>query len=296
MKNFRAVVYVLLGAVSYGLLATIVKYANHLGIGTSALTFWQFFIGFVFLIVLDLIWRKRSGQEIQKVSFKSKSKLILWGTSLGLTTTLYYISIQYVPVSVGIILLMQSIWISLVLEIVIHKKRPNRAKIVGVIIVLIGTLLATNIFDTQLNVSIGGLLLGLGAGASYALSLFASSSIALDVPSHIRSKYLVFGGLILIILFWNVHIIQQMSVSSLYWGIAIAIFGTILPPLLFTKGIPEVGISLGNILASLEIPVSILSAVIILNESVEMIQWGGILLILFAIILINKRVELNLST
>ena len=75
MKNFRAVVYVLLGAVCYGLLATIVKYANHLGIGTSALTFWQFFIGFVFLIVLDLIWRKRSGQEIQKVSFKSKSKL-----------------------------------------------------------------------------------------------------------------------------------------------------------------------------------------------------------------------------
>ena len=291
MKNFRAVVYVLLGAVSYGLLATIVKYANHLGIGTSAVTFWQFFIGFVFLIVLDLIWRKRSGQEIQKVSFKSKSKLVLWGTSLGLTTTLYYISIQYVPVSVGIILLMQSIWISLVLEIFIHKKRPNRAKIVGVIIVLIGTLLATNIFHTQYDISIEGLLLGLGAGASYSISLFASSSIALDVPSHIRSKYLVFGGLILIVLFWNIHILQQMSVSSLYWGIAIAIFGTILPPLLFTKGIPEVGISLGNIFASLEIPVSILSAVIILNESVEMIQWGGILLILFAIVLINKRVE-----
>ncbi|MNH30663.1 EamA-like transporter family protein [compost metagenome] len=101
----------------------------------------------------------------------------------------------------------------------------------------------------------------------------------------------MFGGLILIVLFWNIHILQQMSVSSLYWGIAIAIFGTILPPLLFTKGIPAVGISLGNILASLEIPVSILSAVIILNESVEMIQWGGILLILFAIVLINKRVE-----
>ncbi|MNL68753.1 EamA-like transporter family protein [compost metagenome] len=95
----------------------------------------------------------------------------------------------------------------------------------------------------------------------------------------------------MIVLFWNIHILQQMNVSSLYWGIAIAIFGTILPPLLFTKGIPEVGISLGNILASLEIPVSILSAVIILNESVEMIQWGGILLILFAIVLINKRVE-----
>jgi len=55
MKNFKAVIYVLAGAISYGLLATIVKYANGLGIGTSALTFWQFFIGFIFLLFLDLI-------------------------------------------------------------------------------------------------------------------------------------------------------------------------------------------------------------------------------------------------
>lgn len=289
MKNFRAVIYVLAGAISYGLLATIVKYANGLGIGTSALTFWQFFIGFIFLLFLDLIWKKRRGEKKVAVSFRSKSRLILWGTSLGLTTTLYYLSIQYVPVSVGIILLMQSIWISLIVEIVVHKKRPDTAKIVGVIIVLMGTLFATNIFNTELNLSVKGLLLGLGAGASYTLSLFASSSVALDVPSHLRSKYLVLGGLILVILFWNIHIVEQINLVSLYWGIVIAIFGTILPPLLFTKGIPQIGISLGNIFASLEIPVSILSAVILLNESVQTIQWGGIILILFAIVLINKQ-------
>lgn len=289
MKKYRAVAYVLIGAASYGLLATIVKYANQLGIGTSALTFWQYFIGFVFLLGLELVWRKTSPEETKKVPFKSKSKLILWGTSLGLTTTLYYLSIQYVPVSVGIILLMQSIWISLLFEIVVHKKRPNRAKILGVIIVLIGTLLATDIFDAKLDLSIKGLLLGLGAGASYALSIFASSSIATNVPSHVRSKFLVLGGLLFIMLFWNVQIIQELSLNSLYWGIVIAVFGTILPPLLFTKGIPQVGISMGNIFASLEIPVSIISAVIILHESVALIQWGGICFILFAIILINRK-------
>lgn len=295
MKNFRAVIYVLLGAISYGLLATIVKYANGLGIGTSALTFWQFFIGFIFLLGLDLIWKKRASEARIVVSFKSKSTLLLWGTSLGLTTTLYYLSIQYVPVSVGIILLMQSIWISLIVEVVVHKKRPNMTKIIGVIIVLIGTVLATNIFDAELNLSVKGLLLGLGAGASYTLSLFASSSVALDVPSHIRSKYLVMGGLLLIIMFWNISIVQQMTLDSLYWGIVIAIFGTILPPLLFTKGIPQVGISLGNIFASLEIPVSILSAVIILHESVVMVQWTGITLILFAIVLMNKKIKTGLK-
>ncbi|KKX50450.1 hypothetical protein [Sphingobacterium sp. IITKGP-BTPF85] len=48
MKNFKAVIYVLAGAISYGLLATIVKYANGLGIGTSALHFGSFLLDLYF--------------------------------------------------------------------------------------------------------------------------------------------------------------------------------------------------------------------------------------------------------
>lgn len=286
MKDYRSTLYVAAGACSYGLLATIVKYANHLGIHTSLLTFLQFMFGFLFLLAFNLL-SKRNAEEHKVIKFSSKIKLMVWGISLGLTTTLYYLSIQYIPVSVGIILLMQSIWISLVAEAMLLKKFPSKGKITGVIIVLLGTTLATNLFQNNNNLDYRGIILGFGAGISYALAIYASSTVEKELPSPIRSQFLVLGGLLLIVAFWNIDIIRYMQPNALPWGLLIAIFGTILPPLLFTKGIPKTGIAMGNIISSLEIPVSTLSAMLVLQEVVSGFQWFGILLILMAVIIIN---------
>ncbi|WP_159728637.1 DMT family transporter [Sphingobacterium sp. 18053] len=286
MKDYKSTLYVAAGACSYGLLATIVKYANHLGIHTSLLTFLQFMFGFLFLLAFNLL-SKRNAEEHNAIKFSSKIKLMVWGISLGLTTTLYYLSIQYIPVSVGIILLMQSIWISLVAEAVLLKKFPSKGKITGVIIVLLGTTLATNLFQNNNDLDYRGIILGFGAGISYALAIYASSTVEKELPSPIRSQFLVLGGLLLIVAFWNIDIIRYMQPNALPWGLLIAIFGTILPPLLFTKGIPKTGIAMGNIISSLEIPVSTLSAMLVLQEVVSGFQWFGILLILMAVIIIN---------
>jgi len=290
MKDYRSTLYVAAGACSYGLLATFVKYANQLGIHTSVLTFLQFMLGFLFLLAFNLVSRIQKKENIV-IGISSKLKLTAWGTSLGLTTTLYYLAIQYIPVSIGIILLMQSIWISLVAEAVLLKKFPSKGKITGVIIVLLGTILATNLFQQDNNLNYKGILLGFGAGISYAMAIYASSTVEKQLPSSVRSQFLVFGGLMLIIACWNVTIIPHLRANALPWGILIAVFGTILPPLLFTKGIPKTGIAIGNIISSLEIPISTLSAMLILREVVSGFQWLGILLILTAVIIINVRTK-----
>lgn len=127
MKDLKSIIYVAVGACSYGVLATIVKYANDLGIKTSALTFLQFFVGFLVLVLLNRF--KKNTEKTEKIKNSSKIKLIIWGTALGLTTTLYYLSIQYMSVSLGIILLMQSAWISLIIEIFISKKSLHSIKL-----------------------------------------------------------------------------------------------------------------------------------------------------------------------
>ncbi|HBW81680.1 MAG TPA: EamA family transporter, partial [Sphingobacterium sp.] len=207
MKDYRSTLYVAAGACSYGLLATIVKYANHLGIHTSLLTFLQFMFGFLFLLAFNLL-SKRHTKEHNIIKFSSKIKLMVWGISLGLTTTLYYLSIQYIPVSVGIILLMQSIWISLVAEAVLLKKLPSKGKLAGVIIVLLGTTLATNLFQNNNALDYRGIILGFGAGISYALAIYVSSTVEKELPSSVRSQFLVLGGLLLIVAFWNMDIIR----------------------------------------------------------------------------------------
>ena len=76
---------------------------------------------------------------------------MLAGTSLGMTSVFYYLAVKYIPVSIGIVLLMQTVWMGVLLEWFLDKKAPSFQKIISVIIVLIGTALAINIFKIDFN-------------------------------------------------------------------------------------------------------------------------------------------------
>ncbi len=73
------------------------------------------------------------------------------------------------------------------------------------------------------------------------------------------------------------------------WGLPLALFGTILPPILFNMGMPKTGVGLGSILISIEIPVSVCMAYFLLNEEVAGVQWIGILVIILSVVLINMK-------
>ena len=52
-------------------------------------------------------------------------------------------------------------------------------------------------------------------------------------------------------------------------------------------GFPHTGLGLGSIVSSLELPVSVMMAFVILNEKVTALQWIGIVLIITAIVVMN---------
>ena len=284
MKNLLGVLYVAIGAGSYGILATIIKLANQDGYHISGLTFLQFGIGFIVLTILSLCQKCKN-------SLKSKVRLTLFGTSLGLTSCFYYLSIQYLPVSIGIILLMQAIWVSVVLEFILTKTL-KKEKVIGALLVILGTLLAVNITQSTIIINKMGILFGLLASLSYTMALFASNKIELQTSNICRSQFLVFGGLIIVILFWNTELITQThfwNINLWVYGLILAVFGTLIPPFFFNKGFPLTGIGLGSIVASIEIPISVLSAHFLLNEQIKIIQWVGIVLILVSVGIINMR-------
>ncbi|ANH81443.1 hypothetical protein A8C56_11040 [Niabella ginsenosidivorans] len=293
MKDgLKGAICVFLGAASYGILATIVKYSNHLGIHTSILTVTQFFTGLLFLTVYAFI-KEHNPRAVSATDRRAgrgdKTRLLFWGISLGTTTLCYYLAIQYIPVSTGIILLMQSIWMSIVLEWLLTGKRIGARKIAGAVTVLIGTVLATDLVSANNPVDWRGLLLGLGAAVSYTITMYASSNVANGLPGFVRSKYLVSGGLIVIALFWNITTFRHFSMEGIGWGVALGVFGTILPPLCFTAGIPKTGLGLGSIIASVEIPVSVSSAFLVLHEKVVASQWLGIGIIIAAVVIVNSN-------
>ncbi len=289
MSKLRGVFLVGFGAASYGILATIVKFANNSGAHTSVLTFYQSLIGVVSLFILMSI-QSRKQPDLVKPKSKSKIKLVLFGISMGLTSCLYYISIQYVSVSIGIILLMQSIWMSVVWEMIQQRKLAHWSKLAGSLAVLVGTVFATNLIQQDIQISFTGLLYGLSAALSYTVSLHASNHVEKQVPSITRSFYLILGSLLTVTAFWNIQILEHLDwMVLLKFGIVLGIFGTVIPPIMFTRGIPLIGLGLAGILVALEIPVSILSAHFVLNEQISLVQWFGVFLILLTVIFMNSR-------
>ncbi|WPU99649.1 DMT family transporter [Mucilaginibacter sp. cycad4] len=290
MKNsvLKGSVFIALGACSYGMLATFVKMAYHEGYSLAEVTVSQFGMGFIGLFVLSLFRKQKHVPVIKTSGTKGILKLIIAGISLGLTSVFFYQAVQYIPVSIGIVLLMQTVWISVILEMALHKKLPGLHKIISVFIILGGTILATDMLKQSGNINWKGFGWGMMAAISYTASMYSSNNIELGFPPLKRSLYMIMGGLFIIVCVFHSSLNSEFSYGIfLRWGLLLSLFGTIIPPLLFTRGMPLTGMGLGAIIASTEIPVSIIMASILLKESVSFLQWAGVILILFAVVLMN---------
>lgn len=296
-KVLKGVFLVGLGATSYGMLATFVKLAYNENYTTAEVTTAQFVLGILGILLINLFQKKRKNGTVIKASRKNIFQLMLAGTSLGMTSVFYYLAVKYIPVSIGIVLLMQTVWIGVLLEWFLDKKAPSLRKILSVAIVLFGTVLATNLLKASIELDWRGIMWGLLAAASFATTMFTANRIALEISTSQRSLYMLLGGAVIV---FGFALFTQTTPFDFgifaKWGIILALFGTIIPPMLMNSGFPHTGIGLGSIVSSLELPVSVLMAYIILNESVVLSQWIGILLIILAIVIMNislKKAKTN---
>jgi drug/metabolite transporter (DMT)-like permease len=298
----KGVFLVGLGATSYGMLATFVKIAYNEGYTTAEVTTSQFIYGLIGLLIINLVQRKNSKTAVIKPSRKNIIQLIIAGTSTGLTSLFYYIAVKYIPVSIGIVLLMQTVWMGVLLEWFLDKKTPSLQKSIAVLVVLIGTALAINVFKINYNDPsidwMSGLFWGLLAAASFTTTMFTANKIATHVSAAQRSLLMLIGGAVIVFSFALVTQITPFNLDIFTkWGIVLALFGTIIPPMLLNAGFPHTGIGLGSIVASLELPVSVLMAYFLLHEQVVFVQWIGIIVIILAIVIMNlnfkKKTNVN---
>ncbi|MDR7208914.1 DMT family transporter [Flavobacterium piscis] len=288
-KNvLKGVFLVALGATSYGMLATFVKMAYDEGFTTAEVTTSQFILGIFGVLLINTFQKIKNKEKVVKATPQNIFNLMLAGTSLGMTSLFYYLAVKYIPVSIGIVLLMQTVWMGVLLEMILEKKFPSKQKIIAVFIVLVGTVLATNIINNDVKPDWRGIGWGILAAASFTTTMFTANRVAINISSAQRSLYMLLGGAIIVFSFaFATQITPFNSTIFLKWGIVLSLFGTIIPPMLMNAGFPLTGIGLGSIVSALELPVSVMMAFVLLNEKVIFLQWVGIVFIILAIIIMN---------
>ncbi|WP_443944594.1 EamA family transporter [Pedobacter sp. AW1-32] len=289
----KGIILVFLGACSFGILSTFVKLAYHEGYTLADVTGVQAFFGAVILWVLYLFQRRTKQHKARNIKrITPWWKLVLAGVCTGLVSIFYYQSVKLVPNSVAIILLMQFIWMSILMDFFIFGKKPTALQFLAIFLVLGGTILASGMLETSIgDINVKGIGFGLLAAVSYAGFLMLSGKIGTEYPPLQKSALMISGACLLIfILFPPVFLVNGALLGSLLkWGLIIAIFGTVIPPLFYAEGVPRVGTALSSILSAAELPVAVMMAGFVLHEQVSVLRWLGVAVILSAMILPNLK-------
>ena len=278
-----AVLQVVTGAISFGILGTFVKLAQRDGYDLPAVTFAQVAMGVLLLLIINLFIKKRN-HPARAFTKGEKVKVILHGMCVGLISTFYFLSIRYGSAATSIVLLAQSVWMGIVLECILTRSFPSVQKIIMIAVILAGTLLATNVLITGSNISVAGIISGLLAAIANTASIYFSGFLVVNKSPERRTLYLGIGCLLMVSLIYGYSFIQHFDARILWkWGIVLGLTAMVIPPLLYIRGMPVLGVGLSSVITCLQIPASAIFAWWILHEQVNGYQWWGIILIVAGI-------------
>jgi drug/metabolite transporter (DMT)-like permease len=286
--RWTAVILILLGATSYGLLSPFIKLALKAGWLSGQLIACQMTMGAMITWLLVLM-RRKSWSNPFRGPWVRLTLIGIFG--LAASTILYNNTIARLDASLSIILLFQFTWMTILLDSIVNRRWPGGVQLLAVVIVMAGTLLAVNINAVDWShISLLGIALGLASGFTFSLFLFLTGRIKQQMDALMKSAIMLTAALIPIYVIYPPNFFMVAGGSSLLlWGLLLGVLGQVGPTLFSNIGIPRVGSSVAATLGSLELPVGVVGAWLILGETVLTIQWLGMLLILSGIYLSEMK-------
>ncbi|MYL18902.1 EamA family transporter [Halobacillus litoralis] len=279
----KGALLVFIGAASFGFTPIFVKSGFDAGYTLGHLNIAQMTAALVLLWLLSFPHWK----DIRHMKRSDRFKVMASGSTVGLTSIFYYGAMQYIPASMAIVLLFQFVWIGMLIEWIFLKKSPEKIHFVSLAITLTGVILASEVLSGgMMELPAAGVILGLLSGLSYAAFIYTSGQAAPDTNPVLRSSWMITGSFLLVLLVFSRDIATFPVFDGELWliSIGIAMVGAVIPPLFFAGGAPHIPARLANILSSVELPIAIVSAMVVLKEQVTLLQWAGICLILFSIV------------
>ncbi len=276
---------IVIASSSYGILSTIVKVAMQHGFTSAEAITSQYIIGFILIGTIFIVTQR----QLPKPSKRGLFILICAGLFTGITGIVYGESLNYLPASLAVVMLFQFTWIGLLLDCGLHKRLPSRPEVISIIILFIGTILAAGVLNVDLSgIPIQGWLFGFAAAVSFACFIQFNSRPVEGITTTSRVLIVSFVALITISIFLNPEIIWngKLFAQGLWkFGLALGLFGIILPIYFFSIAIPKIGGALASILSATELPVAVTVSVIVLHEPLTFLQIIGIIFVLVGMML-----------
>lgn len=277
---------ILAGAALWGIIGIWNRNLMAAGLSPTSIVVVRNFGGMVLLAVIFAL-RDRRVFQVRREHLK-----YFFGTgvlSVVLFTCCYFTCQQLCSLAVASILLYTAPSIVVILSVILWREPITRRKLLALALTLVGCALVCGVFAGDLTVTLPGILLGLGAGFFYALySVFGRYALAHYDSMTVTVWTFLFAGPASLVLLRPREMAAAFAQSSSWLlAVGLVVLSTVLPYLLYTRGLSQVEAGRASIMASLEPVVAALTGVAVFGEPMGLTTAGGIVCVLAGVYILR---------
>ncbi len=285
-SNNLAVLCVLAAGILWGCMGILVRTMNNSGFNSMEVTAFRSFVTAIVMLAGALLCRRET------LKIKVRDIWCFLGTgilSVIFFNVCYFSCMNYTTLSTAAILLYTAPSFVMVMSFFLFKEKFNSKKLVALFMAFLGCVLVSGGFGGS-NISVVGLLTGLGAGFGYALySIFSRYALLRGYSTYTITTYTFLFAAVGAIPFvdWkHVGDCLQVGYTALSLEIIMAILTTVVAYLLYTKGLAGLENGKASIIASIEPVMASLVGFVLYQEAMQPLGIVGMLLVLISCLLV----------
>lgn len=286
-KNGMGYIYVLIAAFFFALIAVIGKTVMNTGINVFDLLTLQYAAAVVFLLAYFAV------VDIKKLHLTKKNlKTVLIQGIIGSsgTTILFYLALEKLNAGIASMLLFtHPVLVSLYFMAAKTKKITPTSNL-ALLSAFLGSIMVINVFNINITETpLVGLVFGILSSCTYAFyNIYADMKLR-DFEPLVTTFYTTLTILIVSLIihpsFFRFEFV--LNTNLMIYICELAIVSGILPVIFLYKGINRVGADKASIVATSELPITIVLSFFALGERMGPVQLAGILLIMCSIIILQ---------
>ncbi len=244
-----------------------------------------FFLSFLIAILLNPDWLRIKRKDF--LFFAAYGLL-----SVSLCFLLFFYAIKYTTIANATILLYTYPAFVVILSRLFLGEELTRGKILALLLTFLGCILVIGVQNPSvLKLNFKGTVFGLGAGVGAGLySIFGKKGMEKYSSFTVVTYAFGFGSFFLLLL-RRAHVLASVNypLPVWLWIFALAVFSTLLGYSLYTRGLRYLEAGRAGIVATWEVVVASVLALILFGETLKILQVAGGLLILSGIVMIKLQ-------
>src|SRR3954464_4616802 len=272
----------LVSAAGFGAMAIFAKEAYATGLDVTTLLALRFPIAAAMLWALIGLRRRPVGSPR---GLAAGGVLGLWYAAQA---GLFFSALERIDAGLASLLLYAYPALVTVGAFALGRERPNRRRVGALLLASAGVVLVLAGGGTGALVAAGAAL-ALGAAGAYTVYILASDRMAATTPPVPFAASVVTGAAFAFAVAALVRGGVHVSGEGLMWTAILASVSTVMPIVLFMAGLARVGPSTAAIASTIEPPLTVALAWMVLGETLGPVQLAGGALVLSAVVLLQLR-------